>query len=555
MDFEIIQPGPARLIRALIDELQIIETINNTVRWDQTQWKISPGELIAALIIAFFCQRQALYKVCDFYMHQDLDLLFGRKDLCANDFNDDCLARAMDRLEESEFPKLYGLIMLNVYKIHQMLPKCCHADTTSLVVFGDYDDPDQELVNFGFSKDKRFDLKQIKSGLCVNSDGFPIHGEPINGDKDDKTWNGELLAKFKKTINSEFAYILIADSQLVTTENLSLIQEEGILFISRFPDTFKLSEELKLKAWQENNWQEVGKMAVAPGAATYRICEFPGEIAGITYRFIVINSSALDKRKEKTLGRRIEKEGQALAKSLTELAKMTYACRPDAEKAYQVWLNKQSPKYHLYQMTLVEEAVTQKRSHRGRPGHDETPPPSKTVYRLDIKVTGKNEAAIKTAYDLARTFILITNAPEITGAELLHNYKDQYKVEQRFGFLKDPYYVGPLLMKKENRLKGLHHVLLLTLLIYCLFEQRVRLNLKAEGVPFHVADSYKTFTPSGKTLLENLDNLNIARVFTPGVIRRELPKNICTKALRILHLVGYSAELYVTSPQPPLFDG
>ena len=216
MDFEIIRPGPGRLIRALIDELQIIETINNQVRWDPKQWKISPGELIAALIITFFCQRHALYKVCDFYKHQDLDLLFGRKDLCANDFNDDCLARSLDRLEESEFHKLYGLILV---------------------------------------KDKRFDLKQIKSGLCVNSDGFPIHGEPINGNKDDKTWSGELLTKFKKVVNDELTQILVADSALITIKNLKIMYEKGILFISRLPDNFGSSEELKLRAWRENNWQ------------------------------------------------------------------------------------------------------------------------------------------------------------------------------------------------------------------------------------------------------------------------------------------------------------
>ena len=255
MDFEIIRPGPGRLIRALIDELQIIETINNQVRWDPKQWKISPGELIAALIISFFCQRHALYKVCDFYKHQDLDLLFGRKDLCANDFNDDCLARSLDRLEESEFHKLYGLILVNVRKVYQFQSKCCHADTTSLVVFGDYDDPNQELVGYGFSKDKRFDLKQIKSGLCVNSDGFPIHGEPINGNKDDKTWSGELLTKFKKVVNDELTQILVADSALITIKNLKIMCEQGILFISRLPDNFGSSEELKLRAWRENNWQ------------------------------------------------------------------------------------------------------------------------------------------------------------------------------------------------------------------------------------------------------------------------------------------------------------
>ena len=555
MDFEIIRPGPGRLIRALIDELQIIETINNRVRWDPKQWKISPGELIAALIITFFCQRHALYKVCDFYKHQDLGLLFGRNDICANDFNDDCLARALDRLEESEFHELYGLILVNVRKVYQFQSKCCHADTTSIVVFGDYDDPAKKLVNYGFSKDHRFDLKQVKSGLCVNSDGFPIYGEPINGNKDDKTWNGELLEKFKDVVNSELAQILVADSQLITTENLQKMYEKAILFISRLPDNFSISEELKVQAWRENNWQDVGQIAQTKGTTTYRIQEFPGQIAGRTYRFIVVNSSSLDKRKEKSIQYQIEKEKQTLTKAMTEQAKMTYACRPDAEGAFQNLVAKQKPKYHYLQMSVAQENVLGKRSHRGRPRQDEAKPDSQTIYRLTIQITGQNEPAIQSAYDLGRTFILISNALEIPAIEILRDYKDEYKVEQRFGFLKDPYYVGPLFMKKEERLKGLHHVLLLTLLIYCLFERRARLNLKAENEPFHVAGSYKTFTPSGKTLLENLDEIHIAWVFTPGQIRRELPKNISVKAQRLLRLVGYDVEIYVTPPIPPMYDG
>ena len=439
MDFEIIRPGPGRLIRALIDELQIIETINNQVRWDPKQWKISPGELIAALIISFFCQRHALYKVCDFYKHQDLDLLFGRKDLCANDFNDDCLARSLDRLEVSEFHKLYGLILVYVRKVYQFQSKCCHADTTSLVVFGDYDDPNQELVDYGFSKDKRFDLKQIKSGLCVNSDGFPIHGEPINGNKDDKTWSGELLTKFKKVVNDELTQILVADSALITIKNLKIMCEQGILFISRLSDNFGSSEELKLRAWRENNWQKVGRIAETPGSAIYQIQEFTGEIAGRAYRFVVVNSSSLDKRKEKSIRHQIEKEEQTLTKGLVGLAKTTYACQPDAEKSFQNWLAKQKPEYDHLQMSVVMVNVIDKRNHRGRPRRDEAEPTFQTVYRLVVKITGRDEVAIQKTYDLARTFILISNTPEVSGAEILRDYKDQFKVEQRFGFLKDPY--------------------------------------------------------------------------------------------------------------------
>jgi len=158
------------------------------------------------------------------------------------------------------------------------------------------------------------------------------------------------------------------------------LDEKGILFISRLPDTFGISDELKERAWSENPWQEAGQIAQTHGSATYRIQEFPGDIEGMPYRFIVVGSSSLDKRKEKSLAGQIEKEEQTLTKAMTELAKITYACRPDAENAIQLWLAKQKPKYHKLDIVITEERVTEKRGHRGRPRGDE-PPVTETVYR------------------------------------------------------------------------------------------------------------------------------------------------------------------------------
>ena len=112
------------------------------MQWDEKQWKLSPGELIAALIIAFFSSRVPLYKVWYFYRDQDLELLFGRPDLEATGFTDDSLGRALDRLEMSEFAKIYGSILVNAKKQYDLHTRCCHADTTSLVVYGEYDDPE-----------------------------------------------------------------------------------------------------------------------------------------------------------------------------------------------------------------------------------------------------------------------------------------------------------------------------------------------------------------------------------------------------------------------------
>ena len=554
MNIEAVNPGPTRLIRAIIDELQIIGTINNRVQWDVKQWKLSPGELIAALIIAFFSSRVPLYKVWYFYRDQDLELLFGRPDLVATDFTDDSLGRALDRLEMSEFTKIYGSILINAKKQYDLRTRCCHADTTSLVVYGEYDDPEQELVDYGFSKENRFDLKQIKSGICASSEGIPIYGEPINGNKDDKTWNKELLEKFKTTILTEFQSILVCDSQLITKENLASIDKHDIQFISRLPNTYKLAEDLKKQAWSKDAWQDVGVLSSTKNAASYRIQEFKDEFDDQTYRFIVIHSSKLDRRKEESLRKRIDQEKEMLVKSLTELSKIEFACRPDAENAWPTWLKKNPVKFHRISKCIVEDTVQERRAKRGRPRLNDPQPPSHTIYRLNVQIDGEDPEAIQVAYDLARTFILIANVPDLPAEEILRDYKDQYKVEQKFGFLKDPYYVGPLFMKKQERLIALHHVLLLTLLVYSLFQLRMRRKLKEENEPINVGGSYYTFTPKAKSVLDFIKNFLVLRIHTPTGIQRQLPSNTVDIACRVIGLAGFDVDIYTTPPIPPSPD-
>ena len=72
----------------------------------------------------------------------------------------------------------------------------CHFDTTSMSVYGDYLPPegtDQQeqavpfTITYGYSKDKRPDLKQfVFSTLCVDR-AVPLWGKPEDGNASDKT--------------------------------------------------------------------------------------------------------------------------------------------------------------------------------------------------------------------------------------------------------------------------------------------------------------------------------------------------------------------------------
>lgn len=132
------------------------------------------------------------------------------------------------------------------------------------------------MIALGFSKDHRPDLKQYMIGLGVNSEGVPLFGKPLKGNTSDKAWNKQVFTAFHAGLADYALSIMVADSQAITIPNLKLAK--GIAFISRLPDTFALTEQIKQKAWANNAWIELGRLAEAKRSATYRIQSFVDQI-------------------------------------------------------------------------------------------------------------------------------------------------------------------------------------------------------------------------------------------------------------------------------------
>lgn len=116
-------------------------------------------------------------------------------------------------------------------------------------VYGEYgqDEPGTIKICHGYSKDHRPDLKQFGIGLLCTTDGLPRLASIHNGNLDDKTWNHKTLDTLTQYLSpSELAQLLyVADSALVTYENLRKIEAMQMRFLSRLPETFHAASELK----------------------------------------------------------------------------------------------------------------------------------------------------------------------------------------------------------------------------------------------------------------------------------------------------------------------
>src|SRR5699024_4018147 len=190
-----------------------------------------------------------LYKVERFYREQDVESLFGSV-VKADDFNDDSLARGLDKLYQADPWKVYSSLAMSTLRALNLKLELLHIDTTSVSVFGAYDQTGELDITQGHSKDHRPDLKQIVLGLGTTPQRIPVHATVESGNTSDKIWNMAFIKKLRQHLSAEewVTLLYVADSALVTTENIREIQYD-LNFLSRLPDTFGLCHSLKEKAW------------------------------------------------------------------------------------------------------------------------------------------------------------------------------------------------------------------------------------------------------------------------------------------------------------------
>ena len=65
---------------------------------------------------------------------------------------------------------------------------CLHVDTTSVSVYGDYEDEETEAIDitFGVPKNEKWDLKQFVLSLIVNQHGILFFMNTHSGNVSDK---------------------------------------------------------------------------------------------------------------------------------------------------------------------------------------------------------------------------------------------------------------------------------------------------------------------------------------------------------------------------------
>lgn len=537
------------LVAATIEQLGIVKQIDKQLPLTQAA-KTTHGDRAMAMILnglGFMDDR--LYLFPKFLGNKPVSRLFG-KDLCASDFNDDALGRFLDAIHAYGENKLFSEIAFPIALKHRLLSKSAHFDTTSLTVYGDYEEDlcdkdtpadtpssaterlalsDKVKPAYGHAKNKRCDLKQMTLLLATTGkSGFPVWMESHSGNASDKKTLEEAASRmqqFCKALSEAPATLLyVGDSAMYAN---AVKQGKELLWLSRVPENMKISRELLYQT-------DVAWVELSDG---YKMHVIEQEYGGVKQRWALIYSEQAHTREMITLDKHIEKEKTEMEKKFWHLSNQTFSCEKDINKVLKPLIKKL--KYHQAQYTIAS-ILKHKKQGRPKKGSDGNLP-EKLITGYTAKVTlVADELAIAKAQLGKGRFILATNQLDkqaLSDGAILSTYKEQSGTESGFKFIKDhAFEVDSIFLKKSGRISALMMVMTVCLMVYGFAQYYLREQLKKQTDTVPLQSGKASDKPSMKWIYRLFHGVHVLKI--SGKTSQTMVLNVNALLCKIIRYFG-----------------
>ena len=202
------------LVAGIIDEIGIVETINSTLGIEAGEI-VNAGKVVKAIILnSLGFVSRPLYLFPQFFQGKATEHLLG-EGIKPEHLNDDKIGRVMDKLYEQGLTNIFLSITLAALKRYGISTQYAHLDATTISVEGKYENGGEEVsgekedksesllnpephkpiqITYGYSRDKRPDLKQFLLELIVSGDGdIPLFIRAADGNESEQAVFGKIL--------------------------------------------------------------------------------------------------------------------------------------------------------------------------------------------------------------------------------------------------------------------------------------------------------------------------------------------------------------------------
>lgn len=473
--------GKEGFIVALCEALGVPQLIDESLSSPTGRLSEIPYGILAMMMMVNMCDdHHPLYLMNEYYKYKDLEGIFHYP-ISLLQINDDRFGGLLDQFYATGCRGIFSKIAAKAVALYGIQVKNINFDTTSKVMWGTYETPEGTIgainVDFGHSKDKREDKKQIKYGIgCAN--GLIVDAVVLSGNKDDKTYNTDTLKRLDTTLENlkvdKCNFYYIADSALFSQDNLNLSAERKIKLITRMPDNTLIAKEAIKEAVDTFSDLNVVVFENTKGQVTYRLLEKTCKYQEHQLKLCVCYSDTLKATKEKTIQKAVDKEAETINKVAKTFVKREFACMEDARIEILKLKTKDFKKVAYHEISF--EIKPQEHHRRGRPSKESGSNIEGYQYIVEIKST-PNEVSIKRAIEESCCFVLCSNDLQISGETLLREYKTQDSVEKKFQQLKSPQFVNSIYLESVERIEAFSYLMLICMLMLSIAEYVVRRGL------------------------------------------------------------------------------
>ena len=305
-------------------------------------------------------------------------------------------------------------------------------DTTTVSYWGEGNNA-EELLKYGYPKNKRNDLKQLVIGILMDQNGFPIGHEVWEGNKSDKPAFKEIIEKVRDRYQIG-KVILVADRGMVSEENIRYLEENGYEYILGVKMR-QINKERKGILLKEEGFESIGKNLKAKEMTEEELEELEkGEIG---------KDKGCSKENSK------KKKRRWIVCYNEEIAKMEKEKREYFQKIIE----------NKIEFSTAKEWII-------RNGY------KKYVKIEDMKIS-LDEEKLREEEIYDGKWVLVTNSSLRIG-EVIGGYKGLAMIERHFRDLKNELEVGPIYHYVERRIRGHIFVCFIALQMKVLLSKKIK---------------------------------------------------------------------------------
>lgn len=441
------------------------------------------------------------------------------------DASDDRLARVVEELGKQSEARQEIEIKLGrqIIKAYELPTKITRTDTTSFSVnHENQSDTEENLLCYGYSKDKRPDLLQYRQLLAtLDPMGMPLVSATLEGNGADDPLYFPTWQNIQKVIGHK-NFIFIADCKagsIATRANIAA--NRGIYCVplprsGQNPQFLKQwvleppTESVEIRLPQQSEQETTVGIGFEVELGKFWFNPETNKWVRWHERYLVIRSHKLANAAIDSQNKRINQAQLALEKLAskpgTELDVLGYKVE-NILKRYRVT--------EFFSTTITEEMQTETRHiGRGRPSKN-SPQQQITSIQLQLRIE-QIDSVIQEAETLAGWRLYVTNASieQLTLSQSVMYYRDEWLLERGFHrFKRGSLPALPIYFQNQNRITGLMFLLNIALRVFTLMEFVVRLALQQtqeslQGL-YDGNPKRKTHRPSAELMLKAFCNLTL----------------------------------------------